>query len=267
MEIGSIINYNNDNYLIIDDKDNYGCLKIVRGVGKKIVLKDQIIVDYLTYVNIDKNANITLIDIVSNNKLLSILNTYKNKLNFYKGKPVIQRGSIVRNPSNNKLYYIYGEDSKNWLTFEIKNLPEHNYGRLKIKNKNYYSNYYNININKSVDLNYIGLATSEEIEKIKYTKKRFIGIRKNIEKENNQKVNIMVFGTIISNGDLEYIVLSRKNKKICCIRKDSIKDADPKLHYFNSNDVDLVGHSNDEECKKMIKNLGFLYRTSKVIKK
>ena len=77
----------------------------------------------------------------------------------------------------------------------------------------------------------------------------------------------MNFGTIISNGDLEYIVLSKKNKKICCIRKDSIKDIDPKLHYFNSNDVDLVGHSNDEDCKKMIKNLGFLYRTSKVIKK
>ena len=255
--------------------DKISCIEL----DKEKLLDTNVDYDYFKGLNYEKLVcldydynNITYINSLPVNTFLSILKKQKEKLEYSKRKNIVQRGSVVE--YNNKILYIYGEEGKNYLMYEMSNDNLGNYDSVIINAKKYYTNYEPIVVSKLEDFVIIDLATLKEIDNIKNKKKLYKekvrieqDILKNEEAYNDAITNKeFSFGDIVKIGEgPNYIVIKCSGDDVYSVSEYSIEEIFPKIHTFKKEDVILVGYR--DKIDRLRDNLNFVVDTVKVKQK
>jgi len=208
LHAGEIIEYKNEKHVIIDiDNNKLTCVplnKII--INSKTTIKSLRDVDYSKEIIIDNN-NYKYLGLLKENLYMYVLKSYKEYLEYCKQQKITQRGSVVF--KNNKYYYIYGEEGKNWIAFEITK-EEKDYS-ININNDKYYTDFADVILDKKEDFNIVYLCKEEEIDNVK-------DIRKNYKEKEKQRIEQQATQNLRFNvGD---IIESKyyKNKRFIIIK-------------------------------------------------
>ena len=84
---------------------------------------------------------------------------------------IANRGSFIL--SNDKKYYIYGEEGTSWMVFELQDVYKENYDVLNINGNDFYTCYSELLIDKKEPLTPIYNCTLDEIDLIKSKRKSY----------------------------------------------------------------------------------------------
>lgn len=185
---------------------------------------------------LNKNIEYKYLSTLSKESYIHLLNNQRKYLENLKKLKTPQRGSIIT--KDNIIYYIYGEQGQNFLTFRITQNINEELDTITICNKNFCINYENINISKQDKYEIISCATEEEIDNIKNHKKNYI---KNLKKQNvPQKNKKFQIGDIIEHiyyKNQRFIIVNRHNNKYYCLAINKLIEGIYEMMIFNKKDI------------------------------
>ena len=195
-DIGDIVKKKNNHLYYIYDKDKdylylYSINKTKKSRNPIIINNNIYSFNFESSSYIKKNTKLFLIDTTYRNDLiLRKKEIYlKNKLL----KNIVKRGDIIKH--KNELYYIYGEESNNWLVYLIYDKKKK--FEIKINNKSYYTEFFNDTINKKEKLCILRSSKETEMNYIKELRKK----NKNIIR-NNISMKKVIGGNISINYNI-----------------------------------------------------------------
>ena len=185
LNIGDIIEskyYKKQRFIIIDiHSKTYECLsigKIKKAIFDPVLIKklDAILskdtrVDGIKW--LEYNPNFKMSEIGKQKNLDKIFDTQQEyleeKSKIMDVELIANRGSFIL--SNDKKYYIYGEEATSWMVFELQDVYKENYDVLNINGNDFYTCYSELLIDKKEPLTPIYNCTLDEIDLIKSKRK------------------------------------------------------------------------------------------------
>lgn len=231
IQVGDIVNFNSQTFIVIDvNKNNIICIFLKNHINYK---KDSQL-EYINFQNLDYSKSICLelnkeikyVNTVNNKIIKSILNGWHEYINNCKNIEVTQRGSIVL--KDEKYYYIYGEEGKEWLAFEISKKYNQNLDKIQMGKDVYYTKYDDIKINKKENFTNIYLCTEKEKDNIKQLRKNYKETKKHIDTYGTAEFVYFNIGDIIENINYKgnrYIIIGVKKKTYECLSINDLKKA------------------------------------------
>lgn len=245
--IGDIINYNKINYIITDIKDNkLGCVPINQ-LNYILNFENFKKLDYSKIIYLDNNEAKKYISTVDIDVLSYVLKKQKEYLDNIKNQKVTQRGSIIL--KNNKYYYVYGEESQEWLIFEIKEDNICDFSEIILNNKKYYTKYKDTRINKQDEFETLFLVTENEKDYMQARRRSYKKTRGNI---------IFNVGNIIENNkDQRFIVIGIASNSYTCLSIDDLKKGIYKKITLLKSEVEPTEDKTINGIKWLEKNIEF----------
>ena len=270
-EIGDIILYNNEKYLIYEfDSKNF----LTNKLNKKIKLKNRILINNTYYSfrfekteKIKKNSKITLLETLNSSEFKLIKecrqkffeNANDNK------KSIASIGSLIS--YNNNFYYIVDEDKEIFYSYRVYTSQEQTkkMSLLKINRGYFYTNFNFVKIVKEKEYKIRRKATEEEIM---YNKKLFDAstldrknakneVHKGIKHIATRSINDFIPMTIICNkiNKKNYLILSKEENTVELVNINDFSD----YFYFY-----LEEDNNPYEYYRMMPEKEFLEYKNKI---
>ena len=176
VDVGHIIEFNDNTYVVIDFQGDYlNCLKVRYSYGKRAINSNgkYYCIDYNRIVKIHRDSKYLQKDVLTveaTKNILETLNSFlKNKENY---KIDIKIGDIISD--NKALYFVYEIENNKVCVFKIH---KYNYDRnlnyiVNINNKTYWTNFELYQFNKNTDnIHYYDSAKQTEIREIRRQRK------------------------------------------------------------------------------------------------
>lgn len=268
LESGDIVWNDYDLYLIISEEDdNFNALKLLEinnGINGYIELNGKRY--YLDFDNIrqfSKNEELkryNFVDEITLNKILALQN---QRLESFKSKIEISRGSLIKR--NDNYYYIYGEIGNDWMAFSLCENYDDKFSSIVIGNRRFYTDFVDvIRFSKDSDVKFIGNASEKEIDEIKKKKKTHIKNEKEKEKKasnskrNNSKNNINI-GNVVevfeNNVPVLYVVILKNEEEVLAIKYNKYINGIYEFKSIPINKINKIGSVEKDTLKNILINI------------